>query len=79
VVLPDGRATRGLFDAATKAEQLTGKDYASALVGRPSVVLEVPGLRVEEPLTVADRAYTIRDFVLEGDGALTRYFLTVEP
>lgn len=70
--------TRGLYDKATKAESLTGKDYAPALVGSPSVLLEtVADLGMNDALTVDGVAYVVRDYLAESDGETTRYFLAV--
>jgi hypothetical protein len=75
-VVVGSTTTRGLYSATTKAESLTGKDYAPDLVGSPSVLLEtVAGLGMDDPLTVDGTAWVVRDLLMESDGALTRYFL----
>jgi hypothetical protein len=73
VALPGGASTRGLFDRATKAEQIA-KFETRHLAETPSVVLK-ERLKIGDRITVAGAAYTVRDLETDADGALTRHFL----
>jgi hypothetical protein len=72
-ILPCGDLAYGLYDAATKAEDI--KNYESQiLAGTHSIVLE-DSLTIGQKITIGGEAFEIRDIETDPDGALTRYFL----
>jgi hypothetical protein len=74
VLLPDGTYTAGLYDKSTKAESVN-KFESQVLIGDPSIVLKET-LHIGDTLGIDGKTYEIRDLESDGDGLLTRYFLT---